>query len=433
MKISCIMPVHNTAGYLAETVGSILAQTEKDFELICVDDASTDDSLVVLQELAAGDARVRVLHNAQSMGPGRARNLGFARSQGEFVIFLDSDDLFLPDLFARLSTALEQSSADLAVCLNDELLPNGTRLPSSGAMMDARTCVPEFPVLRHPEHFDYLFQVVDIRPWNKMVRKSLLERYGVRFSEGYNFEDLSYSWGAAAFARKIVFVDQALVTYRVLRTDSLTNAIHHDRCYLPQSVDALYDRFQMFEIPSVVRQSFLNAQVAMIPLAREQLDAVNGKRMLDEYRTTYFPKWGIDTLPREAFYSGYLYEVCRRILEGKYRLDYMELLMAAGAEKLRALLADCRREDRRVALWGCGSYGQQLLAELEKRGWKLDAVIDQNPEKQGTVCCGYTIQGYAQCQDRVDVILITNPKWLPGIRQTTGDEKQLVDLVALLQ
>lgn len=433
MNISCVMPVHNTAVYLPETIGSILAQTEPDFELICIDDASTDDSLAVLQNWAAQDTRIQVIHTAQSMGPGRARNLGLQRSKAEFLIFLDSDDIFAPNLFAELENALQTTDADMAICLHEELTQNGTRTIFHGSMLDAKACVPGFPVLQHPERFANLFQVVDIRPWNKMVRKSLLDRYGVRFSEGYNFEDLVYSWGAAAFARKVVFVDKALVTYRVLRTDSLTNAIHHGRCYLPQAVDALYDQFRRFEIPATVRQSFLNAQVAMIPLAREQLDAVNGKQMLDEYRTTYFPKWGVDTLPQEAFYSGYLYELCRRILAGRYQLDYIELLMAAGAEKLGALLADCSRQGCRVALWGCGVYGRQLLAELEKRGWKLDAVIDQDPQKQGTVCHGYTIQGYAQCREQVDVILITNPKWLPGIRQTTGGEKQLVDLVALLQ
>lgn len=433
MKISCIMPVHNTAGYLMETIGSILAQTEKDFELICVDDASTDDSLAILQKLAAGDDRIRVLHTEEAQGPGLARNLGLAQAQGKFVIFLDSDDLFMPDLFASLYTALEQSGADLAVCLNDELLPNGTRLPSSGAMMDARTCVPGYPLLRQPWAFRYLFQVIDTRPWNKMVRRSLLEEHKITFPALRNFEDLVYSWEIAAYAQSILFVDQVLITYRVSRGGSLTDSIRHGTSYLPKALDLLVEKLKNDTEYPAVQYSLYNAMAAVILASKDQLDVQHCHAAMDAYRTTYFPKWGVDTLPRQAFYSGYLYELCRRILEGQYQMTYMELLVAGGEEKLRTLLADCRREDRRVALWGCGSYGQQLLAELEKRGWKLDAVIDQNPEKQGTVCCGYTIQGYAQCQDRVDVILITNPKWLPGIRQATGDEKQLVDLVALLQ
>lgn len=433
MKISCIMPVHNTAGYLMETIGSILAQTEKDFELICVDDASTDDSLAILQKLAAGDDRIRVLHTEEAQGPGPARNLGLAQAQGKFVIFLDSDDLFMPDLFASLYTALEQSGADLAVCLNDELLPNGTRLKSSGTMMDAKTCVPGYPLLRQPWAFRYLFQVIDTRPWNKMVRRSLLEEHKITFPPLRNAQDLPYSWASAAFSNAIVFVDRVLVTYRVLRTDSVTNRVQHRKNCLPEALDCLYDQLTNQLVPARTKQSLANAQAFIILQATDRLSDAQLPEVLETYRTVYFPKWGLDKMPRDAFYSGYLYELCRRIMAGQYRMTYMELLVAGGEGKMRALLEDCRHQGRRVALWGCGSYGQQLLAELEKRGWKLDAVIDQNPEKQGTVCCGYTIQGYAQCQDQVDVILITNPKWLPGIRQATGDEKQLVDLVALLQ
>lgn len=436
MKISCIMPVHNTAGYLAETIGSILAQTEKDFELICVDDASTDDSLAVLQTLGKQDSRLRVIHNEHSMGPGRARNLGLAKAQGEFVIFLDSDDLFAPELFDELSGALERTGADLAVCLNDELLPNGTRLPSSGAMMDAKSCVPGYPLLRQPWTFRYLFQVIDTRPWNKMVRRSLMENHALVFPELRNFQDLPYSWGAAAFSSTIVFVDKVLVSYRVLRADSITLHIQHRKSCLPEALDYLYQLYQAVTQRGghqELSESLANAQAQVILASKDQLDEEHCREAFDAYRTVYFPKWGLDKMPREAFYSGYLYELCRRIMAGQYQMNFMELLVAGGEEKLRALLDDCRQQGRRVALWGCGSYGQQLLAELEKRGWTLDGVIDQNPEKQGVVCHGYTIQGYAQFQQQVDVILITNPKWLPGIRQTTGGEKQLVDLVALLQ
>lgn len=433
MKISCIMPVHNTAGYLPETIGSILAQTEKDFELICVDDASTDDSLAVLQTLAEKDARLRVFHNETAQGPGPARNLGLARAGGEFVIFLDSDDLFLPELFAELSKALERTGADMAVCLNDELLPNGTKLRSSGTMMDASTCVPTYPLLRQPWAFRYLFQVIDTRPWNKMVRHSLLKEHNITFPALRNTQDLPYSWASAAFSNAIVFVERVLVTYRVMRTESVTNQIQHKKNCLPEALDCLYDQLARQSVPVQIRQSLANAQAFIILQATDRLSDLQLPEVLETYRTVYFPKWGLDKMPREAFYSGYLYELCRRIMAGQYQMNFMELLVAGGEEKLRTLLDDCRRQGRRVALWGCGSYGQQLLAELEKRGWTLDGVIDQNPEKQGAVCHGYTVQGYAQCRQQVDVILITNPKWLPGIRQTTGEEKQLVDLVALLQ
>ena len=94
------MPVFNEEKYLPQTLDSLRAQTMRDYELICVDDGSTDHSLEILQSYSAKDNRIRIVHQDRK-GAGAARNLGFQTAIGKYTIFLDSDDLFAPELLER--------------------------------------------------------------------------------------------------------------------------------------------------------------------------------------------------------------------------------------------------------------------------------------------------------------------------------------------
>ena len=102
-KVSVILPVYNVSDYLRQCMDSIVGQTLKDIEIICVDDGSTDDSLAILKEYEAKDQRVKVIQQANA-GAGAARNKGLEIATGEYLSFLDSDDFFEPDMVAMSST-----------------------------------------------------------------------------------------------------------------------------------------------------------------------------------------------------------------------------------------------------------------------------------------------------------------------------------------
>lgn len=101
-KISLLMAVYNSAEYLCESIDSVLAQTMTQWELIAIDDASTDDSLAILQRYAAADKRIRVLSMPHNGGQGRARNEGLRVAQGAYIGFLDSDDKIAPDALQKI-------------------------------------------------------------------------------------------------------------------------------------------------------------------------------------------------------------------------------------------------------------------------------------------------------------------------------------------
>lgn len=102
MLISVIIPVYNAENFIRRCVDSVLGQTYSKWELIPVDDGSTDSSLRILKEYEARDSRIKVIHQ-ENAGPGLARNKGIENASGDYVVFIDSDDVITPDYFEKLS------------------------------------------------------------------------------------------------------------------------------------------------------------------------------------------------------------------------------------------------------------------------------------------------------------------------------------------
>ena len=114
-KISVIVPVYNTGQYLPRCIDSILSQTFTDFELLLIDDGSTDNSGMICDEYAAKDSRIRVFHK-ENGGVSSARNFGLAQASGEYIGWVDSDDWIEPNMYELLLCAIEREKADIAYC-----------------------------------------------------------------------------------------------------------------------------------------------------------------------------------------------------------------------------------------------------------------------------------------------------------------------------
>lgn len=102
MTISAIVPVYNTEKLVGWCIDCVIAQTYPDWELILVDDGSTDGSLSVLKKYETKDSRIKVIHQ-ENAGPGLARNKGIQNASGDYIVFIDSDDVVKPDYFEKLS------------------------------------------------------------------------------------------------------------------------------------------------------------------------------------------------------------------------------------------------------------------------------------------------------------------------------------------
>ena len=118
VKVSVIMPVYNAEDYLRPAIDSVLDQTLKEIELICVDDGSTDHSLEIIKEYRNNDARVRII-TENNAGPSLARNKGLARARGEFIVFLDADDFFEITMLEKLYNYAKLEELDITIAKYD--------------------------------------------------------------------------------------------------------------------------------------------------------------------------------------------------------------------------------------------------------------------------------------------------------------------------
>ena len=100
-KVSIIIPVYNVESYIRTCIDSVLAQSLKDLEIICVDDGSTDSSPVILDNYASKDSRVKVVHKP-NRGYGHSMNVGYEAATGEYIGIVESDDYILPDIYGTL-------------------------------------------------------------------------------------------------------------------------------------------------------------------------------------------------------------------------------------------------------------------------------------------------------------------------------------------
>ena len=114
MDISVVVPVYNTSRFLRQCVDSLINQTWKDVEFILVDDGSTDDSLEILKEYQKRDARIKVLEQ-KNLHAGVARNNGMKQATGKYIIFLDSDDFFEPDLLKSALLCAQKNRAEIVI------------------------------------------------------------------------------------------------------------------------------------------------------------------------------------------------------------------------------------------------------------------------------------------------------------------------------
>lgn len=229
--VSVIMPVYNAAQHLSQAIESVLGQTWRNLELICVDDGSTDTSLDLLHSYSRNDKRLKII-SEKNAGPGTARNKGLDKAQGAYVTFLDADDWMEKDCLKRTVSRLEHTKADMAVFSYYEFneVENKRRV-AVGGILPSKFPSETFTWRDNP---DWTFRAMQNTPWNKMLRTSFVRAHHLRFEEDVRLtEDVMFSCPAMVLARAITFVDKPLVTYRIRSgTDTMANKDIHPLDFL---------------------------------------------------------------------------------------------------------------------------------------------------------------------------------------------------------
>ena len=215
MKLSIVIPVYNVEKYLRQCLDSVLAQTFSDYEVICVNDGSTDGSGRILKEYASGHSVVKVVEQKNG-GLSAARNAGLKKAEGEYVLFLDSDDWLEKDALQTLADATDGQDM---ICFNGRrFFEDQDRYEAADKLipveeMSGWDYYNKFSL----QHRNFAFVCVVLRLYRRefMLENSLL------FAEGIYHEDNRFTPLACYHAGKVRVIDNVLYDYRI-RSSSIT-------------------------------------------------------------------------------------------------------------------------------------------------------------------------------------------------------------------
>lgn len=198
-KLSIIVPVYNVEKYLPKCLESLIKQTLKDIEIICVNDGSMDNSLAILKEFASKDSRIRIIDN-QHQGVAKTRNTGIEQSTGEYIGFVDSDDYIDIDFFEKLYNSATKSNSDIAIA---SILKHKNFFNIYNAKYTkeeiAITIQDKIKLCEDKKHFFFY-------AWNKIYHSGFIKENNIKFSEGQIYEDVMFAIKALYYSNKIISV-----------------------------------------------------------------------------------------------------------------------------------------------------------------------------------------------------------------------------------
>jgi glycosyltransferase involved in cell wall biosynthesis len=206
--LSIIVPIYNAEKYLPECLESILSQTFSDFEVICVNDGSADDSANILAEFSARDPRIKIMDQRNS-GPSVTRNNGMAAARGHYIGFVDADDTIDSDFYEKLILRAIDSDAD--VCATEVKRDgNITFITFSNTNLTTNDFVEKLSMQESGAC------------WNKIYRHSMLKKHGIQFdASGLVGEDTPFLVRTAYYSRNYSFIGGTFYHYRKT-PDSIT-------------------------------------------------------------------------------------------------------------------------------------------------------------------------------------------------------------------
>lgn len=264
-KISVVVPVYNAEPFLEDALNSVLNQTFRDFEVLCVNDGSSDYTFRLLNEFASRDSRIKII-NKPNGGCGSARNMGLEYARGDYIYFFDPDDYILPDAFERLYENAANNDSDM-VMFKIARFRDGEPVDYS---------VPGFDfdnVFRDADFKSFTFDYRDIKkyvlnssfaPWSKLYKKEFLDRFDdFRFDLGVAFDDVPFHVKSLVRASRISFVPEFFYHYRLSNPNSVNNT-KSNQIDIFRICDLVEEFLVEEEVFDEFREEFIKFKIAQI-------------------------------------------------------------------------------------------------------------------------------------------------------------------------
>lgn len=402
-KISIVMPVYNTGEYLRQSLDSLVNQTFKDFELICVDDASVDVlTKSILEEYRQKYNFIQVIYLNTNTGAGEARNIGFGRTSGEYVSFLDADDVFHPRMLEIMYNNICRKKADVCICgykyiCSENETEKFDEVIVKPRKYDKEALSEDWLLFNSPN------------PWTKLCKRSFLSESNIRFQPIPACNDVYWSCMVQIKAKKVCFVEgeEILIQYQ---------AIGHNQITLRKSVLSIYDAMTAVvqrvvgehlseETMNAVILLFMWLEVGEIRRAQDkekikECHCMTRQYLLDKVKNVSY---------KSVFYNGLLYSFMQPDFIERcfpWQMTFVEQLYL-NEKRLLMLL----NQAEKVVLWGNGKRGEAFQKFCIDHNIKLWGVADlKNTNIHKKTEYGYEIISIEEALYYTDMVVAGNTK-----------------------
>lgn len=250
LKVSVVVPVYNIEHYLENMINSILIQDFDNYELLLIDDGSTDRSGLICNEIANKDDRVQVFHIANG-GVSNARNFGLAKAAGEYIYFADSDDFLESGMFNHFATIVNKDQPDIVMCgslqINEKRNTSTVVAPHAEIYLNNRECISKYLDQIQLDEMKCLIHYI----WNKWYKREFLLKNHLSFSPKLSLgEDFVFNCNAIKVATDIYMIPNTFYHY-FIRNNSLVSAFQpkpwETRQILFNACKTLYESYGIWQ------------------------------------------------------------------------------------------------------------------------------------------------------------------------------------------
>lgn len=223
VKVSIIVPVYNVEKYLSKCLESLINQTLKDIEIVCVNDGSTDNSLGILKEYANKDSRIKIV-DKQNEGVSVARNTGIEVAAGEYLMFVDSDDYLVENACEKALNTIEHDNSDICIFGHYDLVDG--KLVKSSVNKD---------IIKAQKQNNKTYTDFSINIWDKMYNREFLITNSIKFIPNLKTsEDVIFSFICQFDNPKVSYFTEPLYVYRLTSENSATS-----KSYIKSDIESL--------------------------------------------------------------------------------------------------------------------------------------------------------------------------------------------------
>ncbi|MFR9146097.1 MAG: glycosyltransferase family 2 protein [Mediterraneibacter sp.] len=299
--VSVIVPVYNVEQYLPQCLDSIVNQTLKNIEIICVNDSSTDNSLNILNHYAEKDPRIKVVTQPNG-GAGAARNRGLSLAAGKYLSFLDSDDFFEPDMLELAYNKAVCDKADFVVFQSDQYYTDRKEFVSVPWTLREKE-IPPYTPFNHRQMTDNIFKVFVGWAWDKLYDREFVEKNHLRFQEQRTSNDMLFVFSGVAVAKRISVVKKVLAHQRRDAKDSLSKTRENSWHCFYDALSALRDRLKSEGLYDELEKDYINYALHFSLWNIRTLAEPTRSRLIEKMKAQWFSDLGIAGKPGDYFYN----------------------------------------------------------------------------------------------------------------------------------